>query len=301
MKRRKLAAIVGSGGQDGRLLRALLESKGCEVVGITRGGTVDVSRPRQVQGFIARHKPSEVYYLAAFHHSSEDPPIDPLELFRRSDETHVSGLVNCLEAIRRSSRKTRLFYAASSHVFGSAAGGTQDESTPLDPDNVYGITKAAGMMACRYYRRRHGVFASVGILYNHESTLRDEKFVSRKIVQAARRIKEGRQKTLVLGDLSAEADWGYAPDYVEAMRLILALPKPDDFVVASGEKRSVREFVRLAFGKLGLDWRKHVREDRGVLTKRKAALLGSPRKLMRATGWKPSVDFEGLVDALLMS
>lgn len=298
MSRRKRAVIVGRDGQDGRLLHALLTRKGYELVGLARGGAVDVSKPAQVASLVRRFKPHEIYYLAAFHHSSEDPAMDPLELFRRSEEVHVLSLVNVLEAIRKFSKTTRLFYAASSHVFGSPKTRVQNETTPLAPDNVYGITKAAGLMACRYYRERYGVFASVGILYNHESPLRDPRFVSQKIVQGAMRVKQGRQACLVLGSLAAEVDWGWAPDYVEAMRRILSHSKADDFVVATGEKHTVREFVKLVCGRLGLDWRACVREDRRVLTKRGMSLVGSPKKLMRLTGWKPTVDFPGLVERL---
>ena len=174
----------------------------------------------------------------------------------------------------------------------------QDETTPLAPNNVYGVTKAAGLMTCRHYRDRYGLFASAGILYNHESALRDPRFVSQKIIQGAINIKKGRQDHLILGNLAAEVDWGYAPDYVEAMHRILRHSKAADFVISSGEKHSVREFVKLVCGRLGLDWRSCIRENRGVLTKPKISLVGSPKKLMRLTGWKPSVDFKGLVERL---
>ncbi len=287
--------IIGCNGQDGRLLHGLLAGKGYELIGIARGGRVDISNPRQVFELVRRLKPHEIYYLAAFHHSSEDPAMDPLELFRRSQEVHVLSLINVLEAIRRFSKTTRLFYAASSHVFGSPKTRVQDETTPISPNNVYGITKAAGLLACRYYREQHGVFASVGILYNHESPLRDPRFVSQKIVRGAILVKQGRRDRLILGNLGAEVDWGWAPDYVEAMRLILNHSKADDFVVATGKKNTVRDFVKLVFSHLGLDWRACVRENRSVLTKRGLSLVGSSKKLMRLTGWKPSVDFEGLV------
>lgn len=296
---KKKAVIVGCDGQDGRLLSDLLARQGYSLIGIARGGPIDILKTKVVFNLVRKFKPHEIYHLAAFHHSSQDPAIDPVELFQKSCDVHVSALVNFLEAIRQFSPSTRLFYAASSHVFGSPKTPVQDESTPLAPENVYGVTKAAGLLTCRYYRRQHGVFASVGILYNHESPLRSSKFVSQKIAQGALAVKNGRQKNIILGDLSAEVDWGYAPDYVAAMHKILNHSKADDFVVASGQKHTVRDFAKLAFGRLGLDWRACVKENRGVLTKKKTTLVGSPKKLMRLTGWKPSVDFAGLVDALL--
>jgi GDPmannose 4,6-dehydratase len=208
-------------------------------------------------------------------------------------------LVHFLEAIRRFSPATRLFYAASSHVFGSPRVPLQDEDTPLAPANVYGVTKAAGLLTCRYYRAVHGVYAAAGILYNHESPLRGPGFVSQKIVSGAVDIKCGRRDRLVLGDLSAAVDWGYAPDYVEAMRLILRLPRAEDFVVATGRKRTVRDFVKAVCRRLDLDWRACVAENPGVLTKKKAVLVGNAAKLRRLTGWKPSVDFDGMVDRLV--
>ncbi len=309
MSFQKKAAIIGCDGQDGRLLYDLLSRKGYALLGIARGRTrsnmshrkrpIDISKARSVFDLVRRFQPHEIYYLAAFHHSAQDSPMDLLKLFQKSQEVHVLSLVNFLEAVRRFSKTTRLFYAASSHVFGSPKAPVQDETTPLAPNNVYGITKAAGLMTCRHYRDQHGLFASVGILYNHESSLRDPGFVSQKIVQGAINIRKGRQDRLVLGNLAAEVDWGYAPDYVEAMHRILNHSKADDFVISSGEKHTVRDFVKRVCARLGLDWRSCVRENRGVLTKQTMSLVGSSQKLMRLTGWKPSVDFEGLVESML--
>jgi len=305
----KKAVIVGSEGQDGRLLYELLARKGYGLVGISRGALrsnisgwrnpVDISKGQAVLDLIEKLKPDEVYYLAAFHHSAQDLPIENGELFWKSFEVHVLSLVHFLEGIRRFSRSTRIFYAASSHIFGAPKAAVQDESTRIAPNNVYGITKAAGLMTCRLYRERHGVFASVGILYNHESPLRDPRFVSRKIVQGILNIKRGKQKKLILGDLSSVVDWGYAPDYVEAMRRILGHSQADDFIVATGKKHTVGDFFRIACASLGLNWKACVEVRPGVLTKKKTVLVGNPRKLTRATGWKPSVTFQEMIEALL--
>ncbi len=299
----KRVVIVGSGGQDGRLLEQRLRADGCEVVGIRRDEPgPDLTRREEVAVAIREWQPAEVYYLAAYHHSSqEQTTADPPAIFARSFEVHVTGLLHYLDAIRLHSATTRFFYAASSLVFGKPPAEIQTEDTPFNPRCPYGISKAAGVHCCRHYRQTHGVFAATGILYNHESTLRQEKFVSQKIVQAALRIQRGEQDQLILGDLSARIDWGSAPDFVEAMTRILALPESGDFIVATGETHSVREFVETVFGLLDLDWRRHVVEDPKLLGRRKAPMVGDASKLRRLTGWRPSVTFAEMVGSLLPS
>jgi GDPmannose 4,6-dehydratase len=307
----KRALIVGDRGQDGTLLGDHLLGLGYGVLGIDRGSmqargvaapagdAPSIFEAASVARLVGAFAPDEIYYLAAFHHSSEDRPIEPLELFERSQAVNVTGLVHFLEAMRTHAPAARLFYAASSHVFGDASDGRQNEETEVKPVCVYGITKAAGLQLCRHYRRTHGVHASVGILYNHESQLRAEKFVTKKIVRGALAIKRGLQRKLVLGDLAAEVDWGYAPDYVDAMQRILSIETPDDFIVATGEKHSVRDFVALTFGELGLDWRQHVDENAALITKRSLCRVGDSAKLTRATGWRPATSFAAMVRALV--
>lgn len=305
----KRALIVGSEGQDGRLLHELLASRGYEIVGIGEGvthcsgayrcGAVDIRRTEEVFDLIGDFRPDEVYYLAAFHHSSEDVPEENINLFHESYEVHVSALVNFLEAMRKYSPETRLFYAASSLIFGEVRTEPQDEDTPFNPRCVYGITKTAGLFSCRFYRDRYSVFASVGILYNHESVYRADKFVSKKIVKGAVNIKKGKQDRIVLGALNAEVDWGYAPDYVDAFWRILNAERPDDFIVATGQKHSVSHFAEITFGHMGMDWRDYVDENRNVINREGAALVGDPAKLMHITGWRPTVDFEGMIELLL--
>jgi GDPmannose 4,6-dehydratase len=175
----------------------------------------------------------------------------------------------------------------------------QTEQTPFVPDNIYGITKVAGMQACRHYREHHGQFASTGILYNHESLYRQDKFLSKKIILAALAIRKGQQQVLTLGDLSAEADWGYAPDYVEAMVKILDLPQAGNYIVATGQMHTVREFVEIVFDQMGLDVAKHVVENPSLVRPRKARLAGSSKLLEQAIGWKPTLSFEEMVRTLV--
>ncbi len=305
----KTAVIVGSKGQDGRLLQELLMREGSRVIGLSRGEgrssdgswnqPVEVSDPAAILNLIAATRPDEIYYVAAHHHSSEQKPEPALELFRESQKIHLMGAVNYLEAIAQSGLSTHFFYAASRLIFGTPKTELLDEFSPIDPEEIYGVTKAAGLMACRYYRRGRGVFACAGILFNHESSLRQPYFLSRKIVQAARAIKAGSPVDLKLGDLDARLDWGYAPDYVEAMRRIVRHSEAEDFVVATGELRRVRELVEAVFSRFGLDWREHVSADPAILATRRPAAAGDSSKLRRATGWKPSVTFEQMVDGLL--
>ena len=301
----KKAIIVGCEGQDGRFLYNLLLGKGYEIVGIdiqtVRCSTeaklppVDISHAGAVADLIIHMKPDEVYYLAAFHHSSEDKQVENIELFKRSYSVHVVSLINFLEAITRHSKETRLFYASSSHIFGNPSTAIQDENTPINPNCIYGITKTDGLFTCRFYRNNHSIFTSVGILYNHESSLRHERFVSRKIIKGAVAIKKGKQKKLILGDLNAGIDWGYAPDYVDAMYRMLNHHEPDDFVVATGVSHTVQEFAQLAFDFLGLDYRKYVEENHCIMTKKAYRRIGNAMKLKELTGWKPSVDFGQMI------
>jgi GDPmannose 4,6-dehydratase len=308
----KRAIIVGAAGQDGRLLYERLRDEGCTVLGIARDSVrctetcafdrIDIADRQQVRTALAHWRPDHVYYLAAYHHSSQDSlGRDPVLLFEQSYAVHVRGLLHFLEAIRDGSPATRLFYAASSLVFGSATSPLQNEETSMNPRCIYGITKVSGMHCCRFYRETHGVFAAGGILYNHESTYRSERFVSQKIVRSAREIADGRRDKLILGDLSAAVDWGYAPDFVDAMVKILALPEPGDFIVATGEAHTVREFVEIAFGRLGLDWKHYVQEDASVLHRARGTRIGDASRLRAATGWRPSVTFSQMVESLVMS
>ncbi len=192
-----------------------------------------------------------------------------------------------------------MFYAASSLVFGHPGVSPQNELTPLEPRSPYAISKAAGLQTCRTYREGESVFASVGILYNHESPLRPEGFVTQKIVRGALRIRAGKQSEVILGDLSAQVDWGAASDFVRAMRAILRADAPDDFVVATGQLHTVGEFARIAFEEVGLCWQDYVRVRDVVGLERRAALVGDSTKLRTVTGWRPSVTFEELVRSLI--
>ncbi len=305
----KIALIIGCEGQDGRLIRELLLSQGYAVLGLARGivhsvnvawdRPVDIFKQEIVLDLMKTVSFDEIYYLAAHHQSSQDPSQDNTFLFKQSHAVNVEGLLNFLEAIRLRAPKAHLFYAASSLLFANTTTNIQDEQTPFAPDSIYGMTKLNGLLLCRYYRQQYGVFASTGILYNHESPYRAANFISTKIVQAAVKIKQGKQEGLVVGDLNASIDWGYAPDYVKAMQQILSAPEGDEFIIATGQKHCVRDFVQIAFDCVGLDWKKYVKEDIGIMTRKRKSLVGNSQKLMDATGWRPSVDFKGMIKLLV--
>jgi len=302
------AIIVGSNGQDGRLLTALLRSGGARTLGIGRGTIdpsgltwdqpVDITRAAEVAAVVSALRPDALFHLAALHESSEESQAFDLDAIRARYEINFFSLLHCLEAIRAGSPATRLFFAASSHIFGAPDTEVQDEGTPIRPDSIYGMTKADGLLACRIYRAQHGLHASVGILYTHESPHREAKFLAMKIARAARRIRAGDPEPLVIGNLDAVIDWGWASDYVDAMRRIVALDTPGEFVIATGERRTVRDFVAAAFAAVDLDWRPHVREEAGILARPGRTRVGNPARLRAATGWIPTVGLEEIARRL---
>jgi GDPmannose 4,6-dehydratase len=310
------AVVVGSAGQDGSLLFDRLAGEGWQVVGLERNGvrTAGLAAPpvervtlgirEETEELLRAFRADRVFYLAAYHHSSEEDRGEDLSLvFRRMTEVHVTALVDFLECIRQDAHGSHLVYAASSHVFGAPPVTPQSEATPMNPSSVYGITKAAGIHMCRSYRSR-GVRASAVILYNHESPRRRGPFVSQRIVQGARRARDaaalGQRVPLHLGRLDAVVDWGFAPDYVDAMVRVSAQPEADDYVVATGVPHTVRDFARVAFAAVGLDWQNYVEEDRSLLRSELPALIGDSSKLRRSLGWRPSVTFDEMVEALVV-
>jgi GDPmannose 4,6-dehydratase len=239
-------------------------------------------------------EPGEVYNLAApsFVPASWD---EPVEVARFA----AVGLTVLLEAVREVNPAIRLFHASSAEVYGVPAETPQTEATAICPISPYGAAKAHGNFIVAAYRRRYGLHASCGILFNHESPRRSTDFLPSKVAHGVAAIAAGRQSVLVLGDLDVQRDWGYAPDYVEAMRLMLQQDEPDDYVVSTGELHTVQELVELAFAHAGLDWRAHVRVDESLKRGQDYKLVGDASKARQRLGWKPSVTFEELVALLV--
>lgn len=292
------------------MLYQLLEKHNYHIIGLGRIGictnqdkfpikTINIYDAQEVSSLIRFFQPDEVYHLAAFHHSSEEIVCEAGDLWQQSYPVNTQSLLNFLEAIRFFSPHTRLFYAGSSHIFGNPPFEPQDETTPINPVTIYGITKAMGLFLSRFYREKFGLFVAVGILYNHESIYRNEKYLSAKIIKSAIQISKSKQDKLIIGNLNAIADWGYATDYVMAMMQILALSNPDDFIIATGEKHTVQEFINIVFQELGLDWKDYVEERQDILTRQMPNLIGNAGKLREQTGWSPSVTFHEMVRNLV--
>ena len=249
----------------------------------------DLSDSGQLTNLIYNLQPQEIYHLAAQSHVrvSFDVP-------EYTGDVTGLGLTRLLEAIRRSGIKTRFYQASSSELFGDAPP-PQNETTPFQPRSPYAAAKLYAYWMVRNYREAYGMFAVNGILFNHESPRRGETFVTRKITRAAARIKLGLQNKLYLGNLEARRDWGYAPEYVEAMWLMLQEDKPEDFVIATGESHSVREFLEEVFSDLDLDWQEYVEIDPRYLRPTEVeCLLGDASKARQNLGWQPRVTFKEL-------
>ena len=308
------ALITGITGQDGSFLAELLLEKGYTVHGVVRrSSTENFERIQHLRDKIHLHqadlldqlsiidvikntKPSEVYNLAAqsFVPTSWNQPV-------LTGEFTALGVTRVLEAIRLLDPKGIKFYQArSSEMFGKVQDVPQKESTPLYPRSPYGVAKVYGHWITINYRESFDMFACSGILFNHESERRGKEFVTRKVTDGVARIKLGKQKVLKLGNLDARRDWGFAGDYVEAMWLMLQQDKPDDFVVATGQTWEVRELVRLAFERVGLDYTKYVELDPAFLRPAEVDLLvGDPSKAAKKLGWKPKLSFEQLVHRMV--
>lgn len=307
------ALITGVTGQDGSYLAELLLAHGYDVVGTVRPDSAlheanirpirdrlnlveaDLLDGSRIRALVDSVRPDEIYNLAArasSRHLFEDPVL--------TGDCNGLAVARILEAIREVDPGIRFCQASSSEMFGNAARAPQDESTPFQPRNPYGIAKLAGHWFAVNYRQSYGVFACSAILFNHESPRRGFEFVTRKITSAAARIKAGLQEKLMLGDLDARRDWGFAGDYVRAMWQMLRAPEPGDYVIATGRSHSVREFCEVAFGRLGLDFADHVIVDAASNRPRDSAhLVGNAAKAARVLGWRPSTNFEDLVKMMV--
>ncbi len=307
------ALVTGIGGQDGSLLAELLLERGYDVVGLVRPGAgpyenleptadrvelveADLLDQGSLELAIRSAQPQEIYNLAApsFVPASWERPVETAEFA-------AVGATSVLEAIRAVDPAIRFYQASSSEIFGEPRETPQTEETPLAPVTPYGVAKAYAHFIVGSYRRRYGLFACSGILYNHESPRRPLDFVPRKVAQAAAAISLGLQPEVVLGDLDARRDWGYAGDYVRAMWLMLQQEGPGDYLIASGESHSVRELVQCAFEHVGLDWQEHVRVDPALQrgTAELHRLVGDASKARAQLGWEPELDFAGLVRLLV--
>ena len=317
---RKTALITGITGQDGSYLAELLLNKGYVVHGIKRRSSsfntsriddvlpdwherearlllhfADLSDSTSLVRLLYRLQPDEIYHLGAQSHV-----LVSFEIPEYTGDITALGTVRLLEAIRESGIKTRFYQASSSEMFGRVAETPQRETTPFRPCSPYGCSKLYAYWSTVNYREGYGLFACNGILFNHESARRGETFVSRKITRAVARIRAGLQHRLYLGNLNARRDWGYAPEYVDAMWRMLQLDQPDDFVVATGETHTVREFAQKAFSHAHLDWEKYVAIDQKYFRPNEVDVLqGDASKAEHVLGWRPKVKLDELVKLMV--
>jgi GDPmannose 4,6-dehydratase len=315
----KRALVTGVTGQDGSYLTEFLLNRGYMVHGLLRRSSSfntqrldgiyrdphetgvrfrlhhgDLSDSGSLINLIHEIEPEEVYHLGAQSHVkvSFDTP-------EYTANTTGLGTIRILQAIQASGIKTRFYQASSSEMFGSTPA-PQNELTPFHPRSPYGVAKVFGYWSTVNYREAYGLFAANGVLFNHESPRRGETFVSRKVTRAVARIRAGLQDKLYLGNLESRRDWGYAPEFVEAMWMMLQQDEPDDFVIATGESHTVREFVERAFERVGLDWERYVEIDpRYYRPSEVDELRGDASKARRVLGWTPKTTFAGLVDLMV--
>jgi GDPmannose 4,6-dehydratase len=309
----KRALITGITGQDGSYLAEFLLAKGYEVHGLVRRsssfntGRIDPVRDRlhlhygdlvdstSLHAVIGKVQPHEVYNLAAQSHVRVS-----FEMPEYTCDVTAAGVGRLLEALRVSGVKARFYQASSSELYGKVVETPQTERTPFHPRSPYAAAKAYAFYLTQNYREAYDMFCANGLLFNHESPRRGENFVTRKITRAVGRIVAGTQKKLALGNIDAKRDWGFAGDFVEAMWQILQQERPDDFVVATGETHSVREFLELAFSRVDLDWKDFVVTDERFMRPAEVdLLLGDPSKAKKAFGWTPKVTFRQLVEMMV--
>ncbi|HRZ40143.1 MAG TPA: GDP-mannose 4,6-dehydratase [Candidatus Omnitrophota bacterium] len=316
----KTAFITGITGQDGSYLSELLLEKGYKVYGLIRRSSSfntgridhlyqdvhikdanlrlvygDLSDASSLSRLLKQIDPDEIYNLGAQSHVRVS-----FDIPEYTAEITALGTTRILEAIRDSGIRTKFYQASSSEMFGKVVETPQKETTPFYPRSPYGAAKVYAYWMTVNYREAYNLFACNGILFNHESPRRGETFVTRKITMALARIKHGVQKKLYLGNLDAKRDWGFAGDYVEAMWLMMQQQTPDDYVIATGQTRSVREFLEAAFGYAGLNWQDYVEMDERYLRPTEVdLLLGDSTRARQKLGWSPKVSFEGLVKMMV--
>jgi len=304
------ALIIGIGGQDGFYLSDfLLQKENYQVHGVDRTEAlpfelkrklagidfVDLEKPGQIGKIVERVRPDEIYFLAAHHFSSQgdENRTGSLMPFIRINLAPVDEV---LQVLVGGLKESRFFYAASSHVFGIPADTPQTELTPQRPETPYAISKSSALHACRYYRETYGLYASVGIMYNHESIRRGMAFLTKQIAHAAALACSGKPQKIYIRDLDAVVDWGAAEDYVRAMWLTLQQPCGDEYIIATGAPHTVRDFAQTAFSWVGLDPKDFVVQDsKSAALRRYPPYIGDPSKIKKICGWAPGISFEDLV------
>jgi GDPmannose 4,6-dehydratase len=307
----KRALIVGAAGQDGAYLADLLISRGYAVLGLVRDisvlstypininieiQSVDLSSQIEVGSLLANWQPNEIYYLATSHESSLE-----FVFYDQIFSINTRSLAIFLDQIHKQGLAAKLFYASSSNIFMDTKESPQSELTPFSPLTVYGAAKVTAMNLIRAYRQKYGVFACSGILYNHESPRRKEHYLPRKVSKGIARILDGSATDLILGQLNTIRDWGHARDYVKAMWMMLQSPEPVDYIIGSGQARTVRELLEIAFSSAGLRWERYVKTTVDLdRPENSVPLIANTSKISYELGWRPETSFENLIVEMVM-
>ncbi len=309
----KIAIITGISGQDGSYLSELLVKKKYKVIGICNPKKkikrknllnikhkiilkkIDINNYSKIKDLIKKNKPTEFYHLAAqsfINYKFED------EFFRLNP--NINGTHYILSAIKEFSPKTKFYFASSSELFGNVKTSPQNEETKFNPRSAYGVSKVAGFYLTKNYREAYNIHACSGILYNHESPRRDINFVSRKITKNLSLILKGKLKKIILGNINSKRDWGHAKDYVYAMWKMLQVKKPDDFVIGTGKIHSVKDFIKIAFQHVNLDYKKYIKIDKKLFRPNdKIILKANFSKAKNKLRWKPKISFKSLVKEMV--
>ena len=309
----KIAIITGISGQDGSYLAELLIKKKYKIYGILNPQkkknlknlrsikekhlfkNIDINNYQKIKDLIRKIKPSEFYHLAAqsfINYKFED------EFFKLNP--NINGTHYILSAIKQFSPKTKFYFAASSELFGNTKNSPQNEETKFNPRSAYGVSKVAGFYLTKNYREAYNIHACSGILYNHESPRRNESFVSRKITKNLSLIIKGKVKKISLGNINSKRDWGHAKDYVYAMWKMMQLKKPQDFVIGSGKIHTVKDFIKLAFKQVNLNYKKYIKVDRKLFRPNdKVILKANYNKAKKILKWRPTITFKSLVKEMV--
>lgn len=309
------ALIIGVSGQDGSYLADFLLKKGYEVFGTSRDAqgsvfqglsflgiknevhllSMDPEDFRSVLVAIKKSKPDEIYFLAGQSSVglSFEQPAETIQSF-------TIGILNVLEAVKMEGRGIKVYHAGSSEAFGDTDGEAAKETTPFKPRSPYALAKASSTWLVDNYREAYDLFACTGILFNHESPLRPARFVTQKIIQTAKRISDGSKEKLILGRLDVSRDWGWAPEYVEAMWLMMQQEKPDDYIIATGKTQSLEEFVSKAFEVLGLDWKNHVAQSEDLMRPTDLSVSkADPSKAKKHLGWEAKKGIQEVIEGMM--
>lgn len=298
------ALIIGANGQDGRLLNLFLEARNYEVFNVSSSINEDFKNYFQfnlatsdfskLNNLVLEVRPDEIYYIAAYHHSSIQDRVTDFEFINKSIQVNQLGFINIMELCKSNLPDAKIVYTSSSLIFSGTKNQIQTELTITEPRCIYSITKCAASEAAKYYRNEFNLFVSIGIMYNHESIYRKDYFISKKIITEVREIVNKTRKKIIIGSLTSETDWGYALDYVEALWLMLQQKRSDNYIVASSNKHSVKDWFLILSNYLNIDFLNYVEEDPSMIKRTKPVLIGDNSKL-KSIGWQQRTSFEEMV------